>query len=210
MAKKTKPVSEAPPVGSSADLEAALGKVEPSAEAKAALQKTLDEAIILQNRITKGEELLKELKAQLHQLSSFKLPGLMAAMGTSIYVVDGGDFEGYKVEIKGFIAGTLPKDEEPLAKALEYIRSLEAGDIIKSQLDAQFGRGEDNKMGEIKSKLEELEVTFEVKTGVHPQTLLAFANERIKNGGELDLDKLGLHAGRHAKIAAPKVSKAKK
>ena len=43
-------------------------------------------------------------------------------------------------------------------------------------------------------------VAFVEAESVHPQTLAAFAREKLKAGEEVPLDLLGLYAGRQAKV----------
>jgi hypothetical protein len=182
------------------EIESALGVNAPNVEQLKSIEQLVNGGIALVQRIEKGEALLKELKAQLHQLTTVTLPDQMSSAGTSLFKNE----EGWKVEVKPFVAGSLPKEEEKRTAALEWIRSVQAGDIIKNRLAVEFERGEDNIAGEIKAKLDELGMDYELKEDVHPQTLLSFARERMKGGEEVPLETLGLYAGRNAKIEPPK------
>lgn len=186
------------------DLEATLGTVAPDVNQLKAVEQLVNTGAQLVERINKGEALLKSLKAELHELTNTTLPDLLAAAGTSIFRIDSGPYQGWKVESKPFVAGSLPKEDDRRAVALQWIRDQKAGDIIKNKLAVEFERGEDNIAGEIKAKLEELGMDFELKEDVHAQTLLAFARERMKNGEDVPLSTLGLYAGRQAKIEPPK------
>lgn len=204
------------------DLDAELGSATIDAEQKALVRKAVEEAAAIALRIEKGSALLKDLKEQLHKITTETLPATMARAGTSLYAVDDGPMIGWKVEVKPFVGGALigPKPDDDEAEriektkkreaAFEWFRSVEAGDLIKNILVAEFGKGEDNKAGEVKEKLNEIGVNFEITTSIHPQTLLSFVRERMKNGEEVPLEDLGLFAGRNAKLSPPKEPKKKK
>ena len=91
------------------------------------------------------------------------------------------------------------------AAALKWLEEHEGRSIIKGTITAEFERGEDNseKRNRAAEALSALSVDFVEQEGVHPQTLAAYARERIKNGEEVPLDLLGLYSGRMAKITIP-------
>ena len=74
------------------------------------------------------------------------------------------------------------------------------GDLIKNQLSASFGRGEDDKAEDFKHKVSELGLPVQQKVWVEPMTLKAFARERIANGDELPMDKFGVFVGSKTKL----------
>jgi len=186
---------------------AALGDTTPPAIAREAVEAMVREAIILEQRIDNGMELLTKLKAQLHEINSKQLPDALASLGTTTFTIDEGDMAGWGVEIKPFVGGTLPKDAEAREAALDYVRTIGGENLIRNTVEAYFDKGQDNAAGEIKAKLEEFGISFESNVGVHHQTLLSFVNERMKNGEDVDMEKLGLYAGRAAKMKKPKEKK---
>jgi hypothetical protein len=211
MTKKTKPSSD--PL---ADLEDDL-KVPSSAEDLAAVEKVVIEALTLKQRIERGEELLKQLNADLNIINTKTLPDIMARANTSLFCVSSGPMEGYKVEIVPLIAGSLPKltknDNTPeliaakkaqRERGLNFIREAGAEDIIKTVLTVEFDKGEDNLMGDLKGYVENLGLLSVIDSDVHHATLKSFANERLKKGEELPVEDLGLFIGRTAKLTEPK------
>lgn len=188
----------------------ALGETLPPEEAKRAVEVMVRDSITLAQRIENGEEFLKKLKGELHDILSKKMPDALASLGTTAFVIDEGDLEGWGVEIKPFVGGSFPKDEEKRVEALNYMREIDGENLIKNSIEAYFDKGSDNSAKVVKATLDELGIPFESSTTVHHQTLLSFVNERMKNGEETDMAKLGLFAGRAAKVKEPKVKKPKK
>ncbi len=192
------------------ELEAALGTTPPSPEQAAIVSALLTDLITLEKRIETGEAFLKDLKAKRHDINTKTMPDALASLGTTVFKISEGPFEGWGVEIKPFVAGSLPKEEDKREAALDWVREHQASDIIKSQLAVEFDRGEDEFADKVKALLDELGVEYEASVGIHAMTLIAFANERMKNGEEVPLETLGLFAGRTAKIKPPKEKKVKK
>jgi hypothetical protein len=155
----------------------------------------------LMEAIEEHEQIAKGLRESLHQLSTVTLPDLLASAGTDLWR-DPDD--GTRVEVKDFISGSLPKEEKPRTEALEWLKKVGAEDLIKNEIKASLGRGEAKVAEKVAAALIKLKVPFEQKVDVHPQTLCAFARERMRNGEKVPLDKLGLFAGRAAKVVLPK------
>ncbi len=210
--------SKKAPAPVASDLEAELGGgVTTSPEQIAAVDKLIGQGVTLTTRIENGEALLKELKGDLNTLLSDTLPKALASANTSLHKVATGPNKAWKVEIKPFIGGSIAKPDpikdEPeaveektkkRAAAFQFIRDQEAEAIIKNVLSVEFDKGEDNLAGEVKAKLEELGIEYDLTEGVHHQTFIAFVKEAMKNGVNVPLDEMGLYAGQAAKLTAPK------
>lgn len=207
-----------------ADLEADLGTHKASAEELKAVETVVLEAITLKTRIEKGEALLKELKSNLAQTVNEKLPAILAQAGTSLYKVDSGPLQGWKVEVVPIVAGSLPQvtkeddtDEKIASKkakrsaGLNWLRKAGLEDIIKTELVIRFDKGQDNLMGDVKGYAEKLGLAPDIESGVHHATLCSAMKEYIKTPdpevGEPPFEDLGLFAGRAAKLTAPKETK---
>jgi hypothetical protein len=188
---------------------AALGETAPPEIARAAVEEMVRKAIALEMRIDNGNDLLARLKDELKEIKDKKLPDALASLGTTSFVIDEGDMEGWGVEIKPFVGGILHEKGDEREAALDYIRNIGGENLIRNTVEAFFDKGQDNAAGEIKEQLKELGITFESKIGIHHMTLISFVKERMKNGEETDLDKIGLYAGRAAKMKKPKEKKVK-
>lgn len=172
----------------------------PSAEELKSVKALVEKALERQRYIAKLEDALQREKKALNLILTSALPDLMASAGTKEFTTE----EGFKVSIKDFLSGSLPKDEDKRTVALEWLRGNGAEDLIKNELHAHFDRGQDNVAGDVAGKLQEAGIAFEQAVGVHPSTLKAYANERMRNGEDVPLELLGLYAGRIAEIQRPK------
>lgn len=212
-----KPKAAPPPTDE--DIEATLA-VSSSPEELAAVETVVAQAITLELRINRGEQLLKDLKAELQNINHKTLPDTLARANTSLYQVSTGELKGWKVEIVNVVAGSLPKvtknDDTPekiadkVAKrerGLQFIRDAESGDIIKTVMEVTIEKGQDNLIGDLKAKADELGLAYEVSSDVHHATLSSWAKEWLKSpeeGKEFPVEDLGLFIGRAAKLTAPK------
>lgn len=163
------------------------------------LHASLQEAIQLEVSADQMEEDLKALKKQLQFIKTGRIPDLMAQL----------QFEnithmGWKVKVDNFVNGSLPSDEEPRAKAIDWLEKHDGAGLIKTKLSLDFGRSQHNEALSVAAKLVEEGFSPKVESGVHSSTLQAFARERIKNGEPIDTDVLGLYTGKVAKFTAPK------
>jgi hypothetical protein len=170
----------------------------PSGDQLKSIEQLASHAYELVQLIDTHEAALKAAKAELAELTHKAIPDAMAAAGTSSFTTD----KGVKVTIKDIVAGTLPKDETKRRQALDWIETHGGTSIIKGTIVAEFERGEGNlqKKNETAEALANLHVPFIEQESIHPQTLAAFAREKIKNAEEVPLELLGLWAGRQAVI----------
>jgi hypothetical protein len=177
-------------------LEEALGVYTPGADQLKDLAVLVNKAVGIKSQIDEAEEYVKSLKQELRTLEMNQIPLLMAEAGVSEFKTD----DGSKVTIKDIVSGSLPKDPMERQKALEWIESQDAGDLIKNTVAVELGRGSHNEAGAIKDFLHQMGVEFKSDETVHPQTLAAWARERMKKGEDVPADLLGLFIGRAAKI----------
>lgn len=162
------------------------------------LQRALEEAISLEEAVSTLEGDLKVAKAALNSIKSGRLPDLMDELQ-----MESTTFRGWSVNIKDFVSGTLPKEPERLTAALEWLEEHDGAGLIKTDLSISFGKSQHNEALATAAKLQEEGLAPLVKSGVHPQSLQAYARQRIKDGDEIDLDALGLFVGKVAKIKGP-------
>jgi hypothetical protein len=170
----------------------------PDVEALKGLTKLAEQAMKAAKVVEDKEAELKSAKNTLHHLTMKVIPDALAAAGVSTFTTLKAPF--LKITTKEYIHGTLPKEAEARERALAWLENNDAADIIKNQIAVDLGKGEDNMAKAVKSALDEMEIDYSVKKDVHPQTLAAFARERLRNGEEVDLETLGLFAGRVAKV----------
>lgn len=151
----------------------------------------------LQTSIDELEELLAGAKARFNIIKVKELPDAMAELGSSEWKSSNGR---YKVEIGDFVSGTLPKEEKERLAATDYLAKNGAGPLIKTEISLGFGKEEHAQADKARKLLTKAGFTPTIQTGVHPQSLLAWARERMKNGEPINFDLLGLFSGRQAKL----------
>jgi PIN domain nuclease of toxin-antitoxin system len=163
-----------------------------------------EEAVELDHTISGYEQSLKAAKGRLHHLRSKSIPEAMSEAGIGdVFSLD----SGHVITVSQFVSGTLPKDPEKRAAAIEKIDQVGGGALIKTQFALAFGKGEKEEADALVALLAKHGLYAEISEGVHPQSLQAFAREKLRNGEDMPLEELGLYAGTIAKIKAPKVSK---
>ena len=174
--------------------------VAPDAQQLKSIEELANEAASLAKIVDELEASLKVHKAELMTLTHKALPDAMASAGTSSFTT----VKGVKIEIKEVMQGTLPKDDVKRAVALRWIEENGGKGIIKSELICEFEKGSGNlqKKNQAAEALDALGVTFQDRESIHPQTLCAFAREKVANGEPIPTEMLGLYAGRIAKIQA--------
>ena len=159
------------------------------------LNAALEEAVQLETVVSQMEEDLKVAKKALNSLKSGRIPDLMDELEMETVT-----FRGWQVKIDDFVSGSLPKDSHRLERAINWLEEHDAGGLIKTDLTLAFGKSQHNEALDLAARLEAEGHAPSVKSGVHAQTLLAFARERIRNGDPLDIDVLGLYVGKVAKM----------
>lgn len=167
------------------------------------------ECYVLARNIEQATALLEGLNSRWNQIKQTDLPEAMAKMGSGVWASPD-EAKSVSIEIKDFVAGSLPKpdpkleyDPEGIArrkKALDWLRDHDGEAIIKTEITLTFGKGEDNVALDLAETLREKGFEPNVESGVHPQTLQKYARERLKKGENVDFDTLGLMSARYADV----------
>lgn len=171
------------------------GAVPAAPDALARLNEKLAEAIDLKLATDQLEEDLAAAKKQLNNLNTTVIPDMMAELGMEECTQ-----RGWKVKVGEFVSGSLPKDEARLNQAIRWLEEHDAGELIKTSLSVIFTKSQHNEALSLAGQIEQQGFAPNVSSTVHPQTLMAFARERLKNGEDLDTEVLGLYTGRVAKF----------
>lgn len=188
---------------------AALAASSPEVKKVVALTR---EVVEIDKTIEELEELLTSAKARRHAIRSSELPDAMAAMGSSDWTNSSGMV---RVQVEDFVSGSLPKLAEPGSEeydasvkkrdaAIRWLEKNGGSSIIKTEVNLLFGREEHKNAVALVKELKKKKLYPILQSGVHPQTLMAFAREKAKNGEEVAYETLGLFAGRMAKITLNK------
>ncbi len=143
---------------------------------------------------------VSEATARLNKIRTKELPDVMSELSSSDWTNAAGD---RRVKLKDFVSGTLPKEAELRAAAIQWLDDNGGSGLMRTVITLVFGRSEHAKALALAAKLKLDGFDPLVESGVHPQTLQAFARERIKKGESVDAEKLGLFIGRVAEITFP-------
>jgi hypothetical protein len=142
-------------------------------------QQQLEEDIVtLEKELTYHKE---QLNYQRYEI----VPGMMQELGINSFELD----NGYKVSIKDEYYAKIPDAFQ--YECFEWLRKNELDGIIKTAVNMNFGKGEDESAQHLIDWMVENGLTPNVKETVHPQTLRAFVKERLSNGLELPVDFFG-------------------
>ena len=164
-------------------------------ERGSALSSLIRHSIEIEAKIAEAEQYVKDLKFQKRKVNEEDIPALMEEMGMDSITVDGN-----KVALRRFVHARIPDDKKH--EAFTWLRSIGEGYIIKNDVTVSFKSGEDNMANSV---VEDLRSQYGLepaqKEHVHPQTLKAWAKNRIESGQELDFDTFGVHVGTEAKIS---------
>lgn len=173
---------------------------ETSVEAVSALVK---EQVTLEDRISNGEELLKQLKAELAEIQDKKLPDAMLGAGISRFDTDDGD----TVKIDKAYYASVTKAHEP--EFYEWLENEGHEAMLDASIVFKLGKGQ---YAEAKEFLEtlttgplgnQLPVEPTVTASIHWATLRAFAREQTEEGNDL-FEHLNVHYVNRAKIKRAK------
>lgn len=156
-------------------------------------------AVALDRQIEDLEMAAKALKEERDTILNKTLPSLLDSAGMSAFDLE----DGSSVEIKDVVSGTLPNAEKKPDErrwALKWLMSNGGRGLIKTEFKTEFGVGQERMAAFFKQLIVKNKFTAKETTGVHPQTLCAFVREKLENGEEVPVEKLGVYTGRHAKI----------
>jgi hypothetical protein len=147
-----------------------------------------------QDQLDEIEENLKAKKEVYRRLTEDDLPTKFASMNISKMEMENGD----KIEVKPIYRGHISKKNQD--QAYKWLRQNNHADLIKNEVKATFGKGEDALAIHTKEFLNAKGLSFTDRESVHPQSLSAFIREQTEKGKALPHDLLGIHIGQTTKI----------
>jgi len=167
------------------------------------VQRLYAEQLKLEQVVSAMEERLAEAKKRKNYYEQKLVPEAMMETGIGSFSPDGAEYE---LKLSDYVSGSLPKDEVGRREAFEYLDEIEGGSsLAKTEVIMKFGKGQEEEAEAFIDMVTSSNFgSPEVKKDVHHSTLKAFAKEKLKEGDALSLDKLGLSAGKYAKLARKK------
>ena len=149
----------------------------------------------LEEEIRQLEEQLKAKAKSARKLSQEIIPAKMSELGLESLTLK----DGSSVKVKQLVQASIPVRYRE--DAFKWLRDHGHGDLIKNQVSATFGKGEDSSANEFIDKINSLGYEPTQKVWVEPMTLKAFVREQINEGSELPMDTFGVFVGAETKIS---------
>lgn len=152
-------------------------------------QITREAAILRQAQadVKDAETALKNAQERARVLAEVTLPQLMIEAKQDLLKTT----DGWWVERKEVLRASLSEANAPAG--IMYLRAKGYGAIVKRDVSAKFGMGEDQKAAEAVDTLVGMGVAPTDKQSVHPGSLAASIREMLKEGIEVDMVLLGAH-----------------
>lgn len=163
------------------------------------LHKQLDEATALEEQLEQLDADAAAARTALNDLKTKRIPELMVELQMTDLTRN-----GWKVKLNDFVSGSLPKEEGPRQRAIDWLEKHDGGALIKTEISLTFAKSQHDEAKKLADRLAGEGFAAEIASGVHAATLQAFARERLKNGEAVDTDVLGLYTGQVVKITKPK------
>lgn len=142
----------------------------------AKLTKLASEQLALTAAVEETEKKLESLKEQLKRVAEQEIPELFETLGLSEIKLG----TGQKITIRKLYFGKIMSPE-----SFTWLRDNGFDEIVKHVIAVDLGKGDDKLAKKITSALDKLQVDYDDKETVHPQTLKAFIKERMEAGEPL-------------------------
>jgi hypothetical protein len=190
-----------------------LEDVAPASNSLGAITEAAQRMQILEEDIKGLAEQLKEKEQILRKLVEQEMPDLMQELNVKNFTLT----DGSKVGLINIVSASIPsagaierakgdtREEliERQQSCFDWLRDHGGGDIIKSSVEVQFGKGEDKSCSAFKQRLREEKVFYRDSVGVHPATLKAFIAECLGRGLNIPAEIFKLYTGQKVQIRRP-------
>lgn len=162
--------------------------------------------------VAKLERELADAKAKLYKTQTVDLPQAMSELGLRAGVTL---TDGSVIKVQPFFEASIPsqtaidkakgEDKSKLINRMQacfsWLRENGYGGIIKRDVIASFGRGEDAKAEVVYNELVAKGMSVSDKSSVHPSTLKSFVKERVESGDStFPMDTFAVTIGNISKI----------
>lgn len=147
---------------------------------------TMCSTLLELERVAKAqEEALTELNARIRIIKEESIPMMMQELGLESISLTSGE----KVTIFQEVYASIPASERE--RAYTWLVENNFGSIIKTSVEATFGKGEIENATAMIEQLQQLGFDAKLSRSVHASTLKAFLREQLANGTNIDLDMFG-------------------
>lgn len=175
----------------------------PSGDKIEALREKAQEFYEVDRRIEVLEVELDEKKKRRLEIQHRELPDIFAEAGVDVI---GLPDAGVDVKVRNYYKASISSEweEQQRQEAFAALEVAEGGDLIKTIVSYEFGKGEVEKARELQQIVHDSPlgntVLPNVSMSVHWGTLTSFVRAEYEAGRELPLEKIGAIVGRIAEI----------
>lgn len=170
----------------------------PSRDALAEVADLAARQIEIEDAIEATEAQLDRLKKELARVRDEELPNALAEHGLSEIAMK----DGSRVKVVDIVRAAIPAAHRDAA--FRWLDEHGFGDLVKHEIKATFGRGEEAEAQASIDALRGMGIDAEDKRSVHPQTLSAFVREQLEAGSPIPRDVFGVFIGRQTRISRAK------
>lgn len=144
--------------------------------------------------------LLEEQTRRVRTLREATLPALLDEAGVKELTLQ----DDFRLERTEEVFASIARQNE--AAATKWLVANNYGSIIKSAFSIPFDKGDVKQMRTVAQLLKKARIAFEIRTGVHAQTLKAFVREQLQAGKQLP-KAITVHVQPVAVLRAPRKSR---
>lgn len=166
----------------------------PEDEALRAIAALAEEQLELEEDIATAQDALKKLEGLHRIISQDKLPAAMAEVGMREFTMD----NGKKISITDDWKASISGGKKPFV--INWLRENEHDDIIKTNVIAEFSKGEEDKAKALLDSLDESGYLARRDSNVNTSTFKALCKELVGEGVDLPLGDLGIYIVRKSVI----------
>ena len=148
----------------------------------------------LQLEVEEARVALGEAEKRLVECSEREIPEAMDELGLRTVQTS----DGLVVKVVETVNAAISRDREKLA--FDWLDQNGYGSLVKTQVLARFGRGEDRGAEEAEEALRAITDDVERKKSVHAMTLKKFVKDALAEGVDFPLDLFGVFTRRQAKV----------
>ena len=187
-----------------------LDDVAPASNSLGAVTDLGQKMFDIEREIEDLQTLLEQKKQNLKKLAEQDLPDLMQELNMRDFTLN----NGAKCEVEDITSGSIPsataimrakpEDRSELElrqqQCFDWLRSNNAGSMIKSNVEVQFAKDEDKACNEFTEELRKRNMFYRRSTGVHHKSLNSFIKEQLADGKDVPHDLFKIYVGRKAKL----------
>lgn len=167
----------------------------PSEDGLSRLSRMFSRRSELDDKIEGLKAELAVLSEELRGIDEKDFPELFDEVGVTSFTVG-----NRKVSVQEKLYGSIPKDEEGRARAMQILKDNKGLPLMKTEVSISFNKGEADKAKEAADKMKEEGFNPVVSESIHAATYQKWARDCLKDGVVLDLKALGLYHRRFVEI----------